>query len=139
MRPLNLLIAGLVVAIANGCSREPEPTRVAVRGTLQLSGRPLSDVTVSFVPKKQGVSATANVVAGQFEISAEQGPSPGEHFVVVRPKFPEFDQAMEQIEAGKRDPLNVAAVPLAYQKPGRLKATLEEQSDNELTFELSSH
>lgn len=129
------ILAGLMLT---GCGGEPPVVRAAVEGEVTLDGRPLDGVLVRFVPQQHGRGAAAAVDQGRFQLPVESGPSVGEHDVVFTTAEPELAEAVAAMKQGSRDPLGVRAVPLAYQKPGRVHATVTEQGDNRFEFRLRS-
>lgn len=132
---LSVVLGCLLMA---GCGGSDAARRVAVEGAVTLDGKPLDGVTIRFVPKRSGQGAAAVVVDGQFQLDATAGPTAGEHLIVFSPPTPELPQAIAAMQAGQRDPLNARTVPLLYQTPGQLQATVTETGNQPLHFELSS-
>lgn len=124
--------------LMSGCGGSDAAPRVAVEGAVTLDGKPLDGVTIRFVPKQTGQGAATLLVDGQFKLDATAGPTAGEHLIVFSPPTPELPQAIEAMQAGQRDPLNARTVPLKYQTPGQLQATVTETGNEPLHFELSS-
>ncbi len=139
MRPAMLLAVALVCQLMCGCGSEPSAPRVAVEGTVTLDGKPLDGATIRFVPKGTGQGAATLLVDGRFRFDEATGPTAGEHQIVFSPPTPELPQAIAAMQSGQRDPLNIRAVPLQYQTPGRLQVTVADTDSNPLNFELSSH
>lgn len=130
-----LLSCGFLIA---GCGPPAGPARVAIKGEVTLDGKPLNDALVRFVPKNDARGSCVLLQAGQFTVSPEDGPSPGDFDVVVTPNAPDAEQAIARIRSGERDPLKARQVPASYQKAGRLTATVTADGANEFRFELTS-
>ncbi len=130
-----ILSAALLLA---GCGAEPAVPRVSVEGTVTLDGKPLAQALVRFVANADGHDAVATVNQGSFSLLNENGPTIGEHHVLVTPIEPELEQAMGSIQSGDRDPLRSRTVPAKYQSPGLLHATVLQDNANRFEFALTT-
>ena len=76
------LLALLTVA---GC-RDTGPQRVAVQGSVQFDGRPVSDGSIRFIPLEgtPGPESAAPIVDGKYELDVEGGPPAGKLRVEIR-------------------------------------------------------
>lgn len=75
---------------------------------------------------------------GRFAFDSTNGPSPGEHHVIVTPLEPEMNEAVAAMQNGDRDPLKSRSIPARYQSTGQLKATIDAANIHPLTFELTT-
>ncbi|MEZ6132347.1 MAG: hypothetical protein R3C59_27100 [Planctomycetaceae bacterium] len=135
------LMLVLLTLTGVGCGEVPEgPLRAAVSGTVSLNGTPLEEGTVVFVPidGTSGPRVTVSVVDGRFEADPEHGPGVGQHRVEIQSTCgPAFDdeQMVASLEA-KPQRLNVVVVPPIYNSNSQLTATIQDQTQNQLTFDL---
>jgi len=134
---LHILSACFVLSVL-GCGDDSVESRIAIRGKVNLDGQPLERALIRFMPKQDGLVAVAVVNDGEFELDPLDGPSPGEHSVIVTPEEPEFEEAVELIQRGNRDPLSAKTVPVKYQKRGMLDANVVSGSINFFQFDLRS-
>ena len=136
--PIRWLLAVISLCLIVGCRSEPTEPQFAVRGTVTLDGKPLNQVSVRFVPKDGERGAVTPVDQGSFSLGETSGPTAGNFDIVISPMELEFDQAMNAIAAGQRDPLGTSIVPERYLQPGQLTATVLPDSVNEFQFQLQS-
>ncbi len=78
-----LLLLG-ILALA-GCS-DRGPERVAVQGSIQFGGRPISDGVIRFIPLEgtPGPKTSTGIVNGKYRLNAESGPPVGRLRVEIR-------------------------------------------------------
>lgn len=78
------LLAGLGL-VTQGCSRESGPVRVRVTGVVERRAEPLVNGTITFLPTAghNGPAANGTIQNGKFDIPAAEGPSLGEHQVLI--------------------------------------------------------
>lgn len=128
------LSAGMLILC--GCSNSQDQ-RYAVSGKVTLDGQPVQDATIIFTPKGEGLAAAASIVDGSFSLTEENGPTQGEFGVRINPKEAE----MEELESDPPQPIRNSRrlrIPKVYQRDGKLTATVSDQADQSLTFELFS-
>ncbi|WP_435018200.1 hypothetical protein TA3x_000146 [Tundrisphaera sp. TA3] len=80
-----LLMAASVLAC--GCGDADGLERAAVSGKVTLDGKPLERGDIQFIPKdgdSRG-AARGSIAAGEYSISAANGPAPGEHLISITP------------------------------------------------------
>jgi hypothetical protein len=132
------LLALLALALCLGCARED---RVAISGKVTLDGQPVEAGSISFVPidGTQSPTAGAEIVDGDYEVAAAQGPRAGAFRVEIR----------SQRKTGRKIPVGspappgtmadetVEAIPKQYNKQSKLRADLK-QGNNPLDFTLTS-
>jgi len=89
--PRPLVIAGLLTALAAGCTQDDRPKLGLVRGKVTLDGRPLVGARIVFrpVPSERGRASTGFTDAeGNYEmiyIRDIRGASVGSHLVWITP------------------------------------------------------
>ncbi|QDT53646.1 hypothetical protein Pan44_16690 [Caulifigura coniformis] len=143
---LRMAAAGMVLAIlASGCGgADPKShARVAVSGTVTLDGQPLDNAVILFVPLPEvnGPTASAGIVEGRFQLSAEAGPVAGKHRVQIESNdhggiAPDDEAALAEMAAGKRKLPKTVKIPAIYNSRSKLEETIAADSPNEFTFEL---
>jgi len=74
-----------IIMTLNGCGWKSGPARVAIDGVVLVSGAPLKDGRISFIPAEEttGPVAVARVVAGNFRFNSRTGPVVGKHKVRI--------------------------------------------------------
>ena len=80
-RCLTLFGCSLVVFFSAGGCGGDDVERVAISGTVTVSGSPVAAGTLNFVPVEKGPACGCAVKDGKYEFSQERGPSPGEYKV----------------------------------------------------------
>ncbi|WP_233215701.1 hypothetical protein [Rhodopirellula bahusiensis] len=136
-----LLAVSLMAMLPLGCSDSPDAEHVAVSGQVTLRGKPLPSAMIRFVPMKSEPELHDSVTIiseGRFAFDSTNGPSPGEHHVIVTPLEPEMNEAVAAMQNGDRDPLKSRSIPARYQSTGQLKATIDAANIHPLTFELTT-
>ena len=80
----------LILAVAVGCTRRPDPVLAPVTGIVSLDGMPLEHVLVRFLPAERGISAdwiseATTDEKGRYELTSPRGPGAvvGRHRVTV--------------------------------------------------------
>ncbi|MCA9221079.1 MAG: hypothetical protein KDA71_12180 [Planctomycetales bacterium] len=137
----NLLVIAAAVGLVTvaGCGGNSRPPRFAASGRVSLDGQPLSNAEIVFEPRdSQGLVAVASVANGEFRWTEETGPTAGDFNVRINPLAMDEDEALRMVSSGKRQRLELIAVPVAYQRPGQLEATVSSAGPNEFNFELTS-
>lgn len=123
-----------------GCSSESEFTHVPISGEVTLQKKPVAAAMIRFVPVQgepgQNDSVTM-ITEGRFVFDDTNGPSPGEHHVVITPIEPEMNEAMQAMQEGDRDPLKSKTIPVRYQSTGQLSANVSPSANEPFVFELS--
>jgi hypothetical protein len=106
-------------ALITGCG----PATGTVSGSVTIDGQPLDKGVISYVPAdNQGVPVTANVVGGQYELTALAGKK--------------FVQISAPIVVGQRKEYEGEGAPLVEITDERLPSKYNSQT--ELTFEIQS-
>ncbi|XZE51780.1 hypothetical protein SH139x_003445 [Planctomycetaceae bacterium SH139] len=130
------LIATLLIGCC-GCS-PAGPARQAVSGTVSLDGKAATDIKLVFIPLGGNqVGAVADVENGQFQLSAEHGPSAGAYDVVVETVQPELEDFESLRQAGET-PFSTTKIANKYLKRGELRADVQADGANAFTFEITS-
>ncbi|MDR3110070.1 MAG: Ig-like domain-containing protein [Planctomycetaceae bacterium] len=151
-----LLCFGLVLYsfIVSGCSRSGVPVQ-KVLGTVTLDGKPIDDVTVSFVPKSGGSRPAIGRTnpQGQFEMitggASVNGVMTGEYIVTFTKSIlvtPDGKEAkpFEFLPNGDPPPAQKLTekhlIPLKYSdvKEPLFDVTVESGKTNRYTFDLKS-
>jgi hypothetical protein len=106
--------------------------RVAVRGTVTYDGEPVKHGMITFRPvlKSNGPSAGTAIIDGKFQITAEKGPTVGQHEVAI--KIADFAK-----DATKSDEPAVALKAAMHFKSFSQKVSVDRQA-NEFDFELGT-
>lgn len=140
LKPLLAFSIAWIVILSAGCSQAPESEHVAISGEVTLGGKPLPSAMIRFTPVKTepGLHDSVTMISeGRFAFDSTNGPSPGEHHVIVTPLEPEMNEAVAAMQNGDRDPLNSRTIPTRYRSTGQLKATIDAANVQPLTFELT--
>jgi hypothetical protein len=135
MKLSRVILFVLALSVVVGCSDGPQ--RMPVKGTVNLDGQPLATGSLLMTPLKSGPVAGCDIKDGQFEMSSERGPGPGDYRVEITAYRPtgkkvydsDFNVSTEALEA---------IVPARYNTASELKATVSAETENELTFDLKS-
>ena len=120
-----LLIAMLL--LLPGCGRSKGPKTARVSGKVTMSGKPLPNIGVTFLPTKKGPVAIGNTNEnGEFTLTTVRrgdGAPIGKHKVTVG-----------IAEEGQKNP----GIPESYSNPGTTKLAAEVQAGktNEFTFDI---
>ncbi|QDV71286.1 hypothetical protein Poly24_50210 [Rosistilla carotiformis] len=131
-----LLSCVLTIAIA-GCGPS-EPSRQEISGSITWDGEPLSSTSIVFRSQGSGGQGVATEVTdGEFQVSSEQGPTPGLYDVVLLPVQPELEDYEALRQQGKM-PLTGPKIPHRYQHRGELTAEVKADQPNRFVFEISS-
>ncbi len=120
-----------------GCS-PAGPARQAISGSVMLDGEPATDIKLVFIPLGGNqVGAVASVENGEFQLSAEHGPSAGAYDVVVEAMQPELEDFESLRQAGET-PFSTVKIANQYLKRGTLRADVQDEGANTFTFEVTS-
>jgi hypothetical protein len=135
-----LALAGLALACQAGCSSletgEFKDERFAVKGTVNLDGKPLESGTIAFVGEgEKQRPAGGPIVAGKFEIPQGQGPNAGKYKVQVR-SLKSTGKKFKDSDTGEMKDVMEESLPKRYHDNTILTATVGEQT--EFTFDLVS-
>jgi hypothetical protein len=129
-----LMLSGLGWAVI-GCGPSG-PQRVAVSGSVTLDGRPVNNATIIFTPQGPGLAAAAMIDDGKFVLSDLDGPTSGEHRIRINPNEADMEQASPaELALTARRP----KIPKVYQADGQLQAVVTGESQQHLSFELTSN
>ena len=126
-----LVLALFLLAAGCGASR-----RGAAAGRVTLDGEPVEGGTITFIPAAagQGQPAWADIVAGEYSLSASRGPAVGPNRVEIRwprktgrkaPYDPQLDEMRE-------------AIPDRYNRESELRVDVK-PGRNRLDFELTGN
>lgn len=136
--PGSIAVAVLLVTCSIGCGAR-SPQGVAASGTVTLDGRPVRNATAVFTPQDlAGHSITVRVIDGQFRCDESAGLGAGQFDVCVISAEPELEEVEAAHREGEVSPLNSSRIPVIYQKPGALTATVTEDGPNQFEFALST-
>lgn len=134
-KPIGLIVSLCILAL--GCSAEPK--RVAVSGTVNLDGKPVTNcvLVLQSDSSELGAGATAVVQEGKFSMSSEIGPIPGTYFVLVQETQPDLEEYEERKKANPKNALNKKFVPDRYRSRSDLQVAVSASGDP-LVIELFS-
>lgn len=142
MSPRSRAVLGLLLLVALcGCrGATTRPDALTVAGKVLLDGQPIPYARIAFAPDfSTEFTVHANVVNGQFTVSAQDGMSPGTYDVCILPYEPEAEELVAAATEGRPSPLKARKlVPMEYQKRGMLKADVSPESASTLLFEMKS-
>src|SRR5262249_17109066 len=139
---VGLVLAGALVVAAGGCGSS---NRGAGRGGGGVNGAPLKEGQISFVPLdvKQGPTAGAGIVDGEYQIDASQGPVAGEYkveLVAFRKTGKKTWDGMgdEKAPANQKNYVEevVPFIPTRYNAVSELRATIKAGEVNLYDFDL---
>ncbi len=101
----------LLCILVPGCSSETK--RVAISGTVNLDGKPVSNCVLVLQSDSSefGAGATAIVQDGTFAMTHETGPIPGRYFVLVQEDQPDLEEYEERKKANPKNALNKKFCP----------------------------
>lgn len=127
----------LLCTLALGCSSEPK--RVAISGTVNLDGKPVSNCVLVLQSDSSefGSGATAIVQDGIFSMTQETGPIPGKYFVLLQEDQPDLEEYEERKKATPKNALNKRFIPDHYRSRSDLYVTVSASGDP-LAIELTS-
>ena len=127
-RPRVLLAAPLFAAIA-GCYT-PVPPGVALSGRVTYQGKPVREAAIFFTPDiaKEGKGGQGLVRNGRYSIPSEEGPSPGELYVIlIDPR-----QDNPKYRPDSTDPL----LPERYREFTSMKVVIPNRKSYSFDFDL---
>jgi hypothetical protein len=124
-----------------GCGGPQGPQREHIFGEVSLDGKLLDSGRIRFLPvDKKGLTGSAGVKAGQFEIPEAEGLPAGVYRVEIEGDpdlgFP-IDDDVEFAKRGGK-PLPPPPVPAKFNTKSTLKATVVAGQPNEINFPLST-
>jgi hypothetical protein len=142
-RTLLATIIPLLVAVGCGSAADG-PARVAVQGTVELDGQPLTAGTIRFVPtgSAAGPKTSVEIENGEFRLPAEVGPVIGQHRIEIEAPLAgglamDDEEALENLRRQRVPPgITVLRVPPIYNVHSTLTANLTENGPNNLFFRL---
>lgn len=139
---LSLAVAVLTAA---GCGAGPDdaPLRAPVTGTVTLDNQPLPSGVIRFVPEgtTTGPQASASITDGTFQLPEELGPVVGSHRVEIESTDDgglafDDEEAVQRLQASGRKRVQVFRIPPVYNRQSQLRADIDAEAPNQLTFEL---
>ena len=88
--PARVVLLAIVVALACGCGRKPDPLLAPASGVVRLGGKPLESALVRFMPAERGIAAEwisegTTDMEGRYTLACVRGPGAvvGKHRVTV--------------------------------------------------------
>ena len=129
-------ILALGILLLSGCG-DNSLRRQAVQGEVWLDGKPLDRAIIVFTPIGSGLAAAAEIQAGRFSLTRDDGPTCGEFHVRINPQEVEIEN-VEHEPVQSRTRHRPPRVPLRYQSEGALRATITTAPGQALKFELTS-
>ena len=116
---LYLLPALFLAATVVGCGGSSEPSRQALRGTVQIGGVEIEKGAISFLPTAgtSGPAAIGSIEGGSYRFTDETGPFPGPHKVLIDVD-PPTEEPTAAIPSGPKGQLvEQAPPPSRYRRP----------------------
>ena len=119
---------------------------MSVSGTVILDESPLAFGVIRFVPndEKAGPGAATQILEGEFQFSADDGPVIASHRVEIEATdFQSFEIDDEaafatEVERTGESPLANNPVPAIYNTKSILTASVSEKDDQSFTFTLKT-
>jgi len=86
MRFVACLIVVGMTSISVGCGAQGKVSRLPVSGTVSFASGELLNGSITFVPSegRSGPAATTAIVDGKYRFDVTNGPTAGEHRVIVK-------------------------------------------------------
>jgi hypothetical protein len=133
-----LWVAGIVVCIAPGCSRQND--NYIVTGKVTYDGQPLSQGQIVFEPRAAGKMSVAQIHEGTYSLPAGFGLSPGEYTVRITSDRPTGQKVKPAVYSEDQTPTNVYEqfLPAKYNQNSELKITVSPESVTGHDFALTS-
>jgi hypothetical protein len=131
-------LAATAAATLAGCGQRG-PARAPIQGKVTIGGQPLTAGRILFTPiaPNQGPAASARIAAGEYKLSANEGPVAGQNRVEVEADlnlgFPIDDEAAFA-KRGRR-PLPPNPIPPAFNSQSTLVVDVEAGHEN--TFNVA--
>jgi hypothetical protein len=138
-------VLALVTGISGGCGPSGPP-RVEISGKVTWDGKPLETGTISFIPEEGlvGPMAGAQIVRGEYQIRADQGPTVGDHRVEIQAWKTSGQKEVAGVGGATTGPSAGGVVetikmyiPEQYNTKSTLRATIEPDA-NRLDFDLKA-
>jgi hypothetical protein len=133
-----ILLSALAIGGCSADTSAPLDTfpRVAVSGTITLSGTPLPQGRIQFDPAQgtTGPTAAAEISEGKFSIEKSQGPVPGKYKIMISSRPP---VKIKEGEAPQGTPkLKPETIPARYNTKSTLETEVPPGGSNSLEFAL---
>jgi len=136
---LNLLLWS---AGCGGSRIDERGQRVSVAGNVTLDGSPLTRARILFITDegRGAVKSSALIEDGAFAIPSEQGPLTGTARVEIHPELIELEEleAVRGSERRRQVEIKPVNIPVRYNRTSELTAVVQNDADNNFTFELFS-
>jgi hypothetical protein len=133
-----ILLSALAIGGCSADSTTPRDTfpRVAVAGTVTLSGTPLPQGKIQFDPAggTKGPTAAAEISGGKFSIEQPQGPVPGKYKIMISSRPPvKIKEGEPPRGMPKLDP---ETIPPQYNSKSTLEKEVPPGGSDSLEFAL---
>lgn len=143
LQKLWLVLFLVAVPLGCGVSEDPRGTRVGVRGSVLLDGKPVDRARILFLSAEgdNKVTATGRIVNGFYQITAERGPLVGKMRVRIQPDKIELEEfeAARGGQLNKRVSVETLKIPPEYNSRSELVREIkEDETQNILDFDLVS-
>lgn len=130
-----------ILVLAVGCGADPGPRRERVYGEVSLDDKLLTSGRIRFLPKDpKGITGSAGIKAGQYEIPQKEGLPAGDYRVEIDGDADlgfAIDDDVAFANRGKK-PLPPPPVPARYNLKSTLTATVRSDTPNEVDFSLTT-
>lgn len=139
MQKFTGLLFSLILISASSCSGAPNdtPETVEVKGVVTISGNPISDATIVFLPKSGPSAVGRTDQSGAYTLKTGKTPGaiPGQHTVTITPGG---EISMPGTEAAKKDQ-SKPEIPPEYGDPKKsgLTADVKATGENVIDFKLN--
>ncbi|MEW4561767.1 hypothetical protein AB1K70_04535 [Bremerella sp. JC770] len=121
----------LAIGSLAGCTQEGG--RAEISGHVQWQGQPLEDGNIVFIPPS-GPAAQGVIQGGEYFISSQIGPAPGNCLVQI--SFPKPTGKMHILSDGTKVPERQEALPLKYNRESTMRYQVVSGENSGVDFVL---
>ncbi len=147
IRQLSLTVVGGMILTLCGCGWKSGPARVAIEGVVLVSGAPLKNGRIMFIPieETRGPSAVAHVVDGEFRFTSRNGPVAGSNKVQIESIVDigfalddeqSFANAVKEKEGTREQVIPRQPIPPEYNDQTELLVEISTEKSRHYEFQL---
>lgn len=127
---------GTFLAIG-GCQRGDPAGRFPLSGTVTLGGVPLDEGVIQFLPEQpDGLRTGDLIVAGNYDIPAHQGLTPGNYLVTITAADKQ-GAAVPQEAPGPTMMVSPERIPAKYNRQSELRAKVTADGPNRFDYHMT--
>ena len=140
LRRLVFCIAMTPLLASLGCGKSGPP-RAPIAGRITVGGAPLKAGRILFVPiaPTEGPAASAAIVNGEYNISADQGPVVGKNRVEVEADLPlgfDFDDEAAYARRASNGALPKQPIPSQFNRHSKLEVEIKAGEENTFAVDV---